>query len=421
MALTDTKVRSAKPEEKEYSLVDGDGMSLLVKPGGSKYWRFRFRFGGKQHLMAFGVYPDVSLADARKKREEARKLVAAGIDPREHKRAVKEEQAKEIITFEKVAREWLVTNQKWSEDHANRVKKSLEDNIFPAIGSRNIAELGTRDLLIPIKAVEKSGCLEVASRLQQRTTAIMRYAVQSGLIDYNPAQEIAGAVATAKKQHRAALELNRIPELLQRIYHYSGRPLTRLAVELTLLVFIRSSELRFARWSEVDFDTAMWTIPGEREPLEGVKHSQRGSKMRTPHLVPLSRQALTILEKIKSMSGNRELIFVGDHDPRKPMSENTLNKALRVMGYDTKTEVCGHGFRTMACSSLIESGLWSRDAVERQMSHQERSSVRAAYIHKAEHLGERMLMLQWWADYLDANRMAAITPFDYAKINSSFR
>lgn len=156
MALTDTKVRSAKPEEKEYSLVDGDGMSLLVKPG------------GKQHLMAFGVYPDVSLADARKKREEARKLVAAGIDPREHKRAVKEEQAKEIITFEKVAREWLVTNQKWSEDHANRVKKSLEDNIFPAIGTRNIAELGTRDLLIPIKAVEKSGRLEVASRLQTR-------------------------------------------------------------------------------------------------------------------------------------------------------------------------------------------------------------------------------------------------------------
>ncbi|EOU8626743.1 TPA: integrase arm-type DNA-binding domain-containing protein [Escherichia coli] len=421
MALTDTKVRSAKPEEKEYSLVDGDGMSLLVKPGGSKYWRFRFRFGGKQHLMAFGVYPDVSLADARKKREEARKLVAAGIDPREHKRAVKEEQAKEIITFEKVAREWHASNQKWSASHSARVLKSLEDNLFAAIGKRNIADLKTRDLLVPIKAVESSGRLEVAARLQQHTTAIIRFAVQSGLIDYNPAQEIAGAVATAKRQHRAALELNRIPELLQRIYHYSGRPLTRLAVELTLLVFIRSSELRFARWSEVDFDTAMWTIPGEREPLEGVKHSQRGSKMRTPHLVPLSRQALTILEKIKSMSGNRELIFVGDHDPRKPMSENTLNKALRVMGYDTKTEVCGHGFRTMACSSLIESGLWSRDAVERQMSHQERSSVRAAYIHKAEHLGERMLMLQWWADYLDANRMAAITPFDYAKINSSFR
>ncbi|MDU5783359.1 MAG: integrase arm-type DNA-binding domain-containing protein [Pantoea sp.] len=417
MALTDTKVRSAKTEAKEYSLVDGDGMFLLIHPNGSKYWRFRFRFGGKQHLMAFGVYPETSLADARQKREEARRLVAAGVDPREHRRAVKEEQAKEVITFESVARDWHASNQKWSESHSGRVLKSLEDNLFDAIGKRNIAELKTRDLLIPIKAVEMSGRLEVAARLQQRTTAIMRFAVQSGLIDYNPAQEIAGAVATAKRQHRAALELNRIPELLHRIDTYTGRPLTRLAVELTLLVFIRSSELRFARWSEVDFETAMWTIPGERELLEGVKHSQRGSKMRTPHLVPLSRQALTILEKIESMNGNRELIFVGDHDPRKPMSENTVNKALRVMGYDTKTEVCGHGFRTMACSSLIESGLWSRDAVERQMSHQERNSVRAAYIHKAEHLGERRLMVQWWADYLDANREKGVSPFDFAKVN----
>lgn len=417
MALTDTKVRSAKPEAKEYSLVDGDGMFLLIHPNGSKYWRFRFRFGGKQHLMAFGVYPETSLADARQKREEARKLVAAGIDPREHKRAVKEEQAKEVITFESVARDWHASNQKWSKSHSARVLKSLEDNLFAAIGKQNIAELKTRDLLIPIKAVEMSGRLEVAARLQQRTTAIMRFAVQSGLIDYNPAQEIAGAVATAKRQHRAALELNRIPELLHRIDTYTGRPLTRLAVELTLLVFIRSSELRFARWSEVDFETAMWTIPGEREPLEGVKHSHRGSKMRTPHLVPLSRQALTILEQIKRMSGNRELIFVGDHNPRKPMSENTVNKALRVMGYDTKVEVCGHGFRTMACSSLIESGLWSKDAVERQMSHQERNSVRAAYIHKAEHLGERRLMVQWWADYLDANREKGVSPFDFAKLN----
>lgn len=415
MALTDIKVRTAKPDAKEYSLADGDGMSLLVHPNGSKYWRFRFRFGGKQHLMAFGVYPETSLADARQKREEARRLVAAGVDPREHKRTVKEELAKEVITFESVARDWHASNQKWSESHSGRVLKSLEDNLFDAIGKRNIAELKTRDLLIPIKAVEMSGRLEVAARLQQRTTAIMRFAVQSGLIDYNPAQEIAGAVATAKRQHRAALELNRIPELLHRIDTYTGRPLTRLAVELTLLVFIRSSELRFARWSEVDFDTAMWTIPGEREPLEDVKHSHRGSKMRTPHLVPLSRQALSILEKIKSMSGNRELIFIGDHNPRKPMSENTVNKALRVMGYDTKVEVCGHGFRTMACSSLIESGLWSKDAVERQMSHQERNSVRAAYIHKAEHLGERRLMLQWWADYLDANREKGVSPFDFAK------
>jgi len=367
------------------------------------------------------VYPETSLADARQKREEARKLVAAGIDPREHKRAVKEEQAKEVITFESVARDWHASNQKWSKSHSARVLKSLEDNLFDAIGKRNIAELKTRDLLIPIKAVEMSGRLEVAARLQQRTTSIMRFAVQSGLIDYNPAQELAGAIATAKRQHRASLDFDRIPELLHRIDSYTGRPLTRLAVELTLLVFIRSSELRFARWSEVDFETAMWTIPGEREPLEGVKHSHRGSKMRTPHLVPLSHQALAILGKIKSLSGNRELIFVGDHDSRKPMSENTVNKALRVMGYDTKVEVCGHGFRAMACSTLVESGLWSRDAVERQMSHQERNSVRAAYIHKAEHLGERKLMIQWWADYLDENRKAVVSPFEYAKINNPLR
>ncbi|EAA7390821.1 integrase arm-type DNA-binding domain-containing protein [Salmonella enterica] len=392
MALSDVKVRSAKPETKAYKLTDGDGMVLLVHPNGSKYWRLRYRFGGKEKMLALGKYPEVSLADARARRDEARKLLANGVDPSENKKAVKVEQEQEAITFEVVARDWHASNQKWSASHSARVLKRLEDNLFAAIGKRNIADLKTRDLLVPIKAVESSGRLEVAARLQQRTTAIMRFAVQSGLIDYNPAQDIAGAVATAKRQHRAALELNRIPELLHRIDHYSGRPLTRLAVELTLLVFIRSSEL-----------------------LEGVKHSQRGSKMRTPHLVPLSRQALTILEKIKSMNGNRELIFVGDHDPRKPMSENTVNKALRVMGYDTKTEVCGHGFRTMACSSLIESGLWSRDAVERQMSHQERNSVRAAYIHKAEHLDERRLMLQWWADYLDANRVKGISPFDFSK------
>ncbi|TKU94888.1 DUF4102 domain-containing protein [Citrobacter sp. wls617] len=415
MALTDIKVRTAKPTDKQYKLTDGSGMHLLVHPNGSKYWRLQYRFGGKQKMLALGVYPDVSLADARARRDEARKLLANSIDPGDKKKNDKVEQ-EEARTFEQLAIEWHATNKKWSEEHSRRVLKSLEDNLFPAIGKRNIAELKTRDLLAPIKAVELSGRLEVASRLQQRTTAIMRYAVQSGLLDYNPAQEMAGAVASSNRQHRPALELRRIPELLQRIDNYTGRPLTRLAVELTLLVFIRSSELRFARWSEIDFETSMWTIPAEREAIEGVKHSQRGSKMRTPHLVPLSNQALAILKHVHELSGDRDFVFIGDHDHRKPMSENTVNKALRVMGYDTKVEVCGHGFRTMACSSLIESGLWSRDAVERQMSHMERNSVRAAYIHKAEHLDERRLMLQWWADFLDANREKAVSPFDFAKL-----
>lgn len=415
MALTDVKVRSAKPAEKAYKLTDGEGMFLLIHPNGSKYWRLRYRFGGKEKMLALGVYPEITLSDARHKRDQARKLVAAGADPSEYKKAVKVEQQSAANSFETVARAWHESNKKWSASHSARVLKTLVDHLFPSLGHRNIADLKTRDLLTPIKVVEHSGRLEVAARLQQRTTAIMRYAVQSGMIDYNPAQDMAGAIATGKCVHRPALDFARIPELFERIENYKGRLLTQLAVKLTLLIFIRSSELRFARYNEVDFERAIWTIPAEREALKGVKYSSRGAKMRTPHLVPLSRQAVAVLEQIKAISGEHELIFIGDHYSHKPMSENTVNKALRIMGYDTKTEVCGHGFRAMACGALIESALWSRDAVERQMSHQERNNVRAAYIHKAEHLEERRLMVQWWADYLDANRDCAITPYEFAR------
>ncbi|MGG5152527.1 tyrosine-type recombinase/integrase [Alcaligenes aquatilis] len=245
----------------------------------------------------------------------------------------------------------------------------------------------------------------------------MRFAVQNGLIEYNPATDIAGTVPTSKTKHRPALDFDRIPKLLSRIENYKGRPLTKLATELSLLIFIRSSELRFGRWNEIDFDRAIWTILAEREDIEGIKFAHRGAKMRTPHLVPLSRQAIEVLKQIYSFTGNQALIFTGDHNPKRAMSENTVNAALRTMGYDTKTEVCGHGFRTMACSALIESGLWSKDAVERQMSHQERNAIRAAYIHKAEHLNERQKMMQWWADFLNANKTKAVSPFDFA--NSS--
>lgn len=413
MALTDIKVRTTKPSDKPFKLTDGQGMHLLINPNGSKYWRLQYRFGGKQKVLALGVYPMVSLGEARRKRDEAKKLVSDGIDPSEKKKADKIEHS-EALTFEAVARDWhTACKRKWSDSHSERVLKSMEDGLFTAIGKRKISELNTRDLIAPIKAVEASGRLEVAARLQQRTTAIMRYAVQNGLIDYNPAQDMSGAITVAKRTHRPALPFDRFSELLERIESFKGRKLTKLAVKLTLLIFIRSSELRFARWSEIDFENAMWTIPGEREPLPGVKHSHRGSKMKTPHLVPLSRQALELLKAIREISGECDLVFIGDHDFRKPMSENTVNKALRSMGYDTTVEVCGHGFRAMACSALIESGKWSRDAVERQMSHQERNSVRAAYIHKAEHLDERSLMLQWWADYLDETTKRRIAPFDF--------
>lgn len=288
----------------------------------------------------------------------------------------------------------------------------MEINLFPVIGSTVVPSLTTKDLLAPIKNVEKQEKTELASRLQQRINSIMRYAVQQGIVNYNPAQELAGCVMKDKVTHRPAIELERLPELLNRIESYQGRLLTKLAIELTLLIFIRSSELRFARWSEIDFDKKIWTIPAEREPIEGVKFSYRGSKMRTPHLVPLSEQAINIPKQIHEISGQYELIFIGDHNPYNVMSESTVNSALRKMGYDTKTEQCCHGFRTIACSALVESSLWSRDAIEKQMSHQERNGVRAAYIHKAEHINERFKIVQWWADYLDLVKDGFVMPYE---------
>ena len=413
MALTDAKIRAAKPTDKAYKLTDGAGMFLLVHPNGSRYWRLRYRILGKEKTLALGVYPEVSLSEARTKRDEARKLISEGIDPCEQKR-VKKVVPDLQLSFEHIARRWHASNKQWAQSHSDKVLKSLETHVFPFIGNRDITTLNTPDLLIPVRAAEAKQIYEIASRLQQRISAVMRYAVQSGIIRYNPALDMAGALTTVKRQHR-------LPELLSRIDGYKGQPVTRLAVMLNLLVFIRSSELRYARWSEIDIDNSMWTIPAEREPLPGVKFSHRGSKMRTPHLVPLSKQVVAILAELQTWAGENGLIFTGAHDPRKPISENTVNKALRVMGYDTTQEVCGHGFRAMACSALIESGLWSRDAVERQMSHQERNGVRAAYIHKAEHLEERRLMLQWWADFLDANREKGISPFEYAKINNPLK
>lgn len=412
MSLTDLKIKSAKPKVKQYKLSDSDGLFLLVHPNGSKYWRFRYSLLGKEKLMSIGQYPALSLSEARNLKDEAKSLLAKNIDPLVEKKAKQSEQERHV-TFEQVAREWCNSNKVWSEPHRKKVFRTLELYLFPKIGSYSISALTARELIVPIGVIEKSGRSEVASRLQQRTSAIMRYAVQNGYITYNPAQDLRGVVSRTKVNHRPALELEQIPELLERIDTFKGRELTKLAIKLVLLTFIRSSELRFARWSEIDFDKKIWTIPAEREVIKGVPHSERGSKMKTPHLVPLSCQAIDILKQIHEISGMYELVFVGDHTARKPMSENTINKALRSIGYDTKNELCGHGFRTMACSALVESNLWSRDAVERQMSHQERNGVRAAYIHKAQHINERIKMVQWWADYLDTIRTEFVMPYQF--------
>ncbi|EOK5829573.1 tyrosine-type recombinase/integrase [Escherichia coli] len=421
MSLTDIKAKNAKPLEKEYKLTDGFGMFLRVTPKGSKYWQMAYRFEGKQKLFSIGVYPAVSLSDARQRRDEARRLLAQGIDPNAKKQAeVKELKAKRDNTrsFRTVAKAWFSTKTKWSDDYGDAVWKRLETYAFPVIGDKDVAELDTGDLLVPVKKVEALGYLEVAMRIQQYITAILRHAVQQKLIRHNPAYDMEGAVQKPQTEHRPALELEEIPQLLNKIAEYKGRRLTILAIQLNLMIFIRSSELRFARWSEIDFKSKLWVIPEQREAIENVKHSTRGAKMKRKHFVPLCKQAMKILKEIRQLTyeeGQDDgLIFTGCYDSFKPMSENTINKALRNMGYNTKQDICGHGFRTLACSALIESGLWSEDAVELQMSHKESNSVRAAYTHKAKHLDQRRLMLQWWADYLDASRNGMVRPFEFA-------
>ncbi|EEY6215273.1 tyrosine-type recombinase/integrase [Enterobacter hormaechei] len=421
MSLTDIKAKNAKPLEKEYKLTDGFGMFLRVTPKGSKYWQMAYRFEGKQKLFSIGVYPAVSLSDARQRRDEARRLLAQGIDPNAKKQAeAKELKAKRDNTrsFRTVAKAWFATKTKWSDDYGDAVWKRLETYVFPVIGDKDVAELDTGDLLVPVKKVEALGYLEVAMRIQQYITAILRHAVQQKLIRHNPAYDMEGAVQKPQTEHRPALELEEIPQLLNKIAEYKGRRLTILAIQLNLMIFIRSSELRFARWSEIDFKSKLWVIPEQREAIENVKHSTRGAKMKRKHFVPLCKQAMKILKEIRQLTyeeGQDDgLIFTGCYDSFKPMSENTINKALRNMGYDTKQDICGHGFRTLACSALIESGLWSEDAVELQMSHKESNSVRAAYTHKAKHLDQRRLMLQWWADFLDANSNHMVRPFEFA-------
>ncbi|HAV2298069.1 TPA: integrase arm-type DNA-binding domain-containing protein [Citrobacter koseri] len=424
MRLTDIAVKNAKPSDKQIKLSDGKGLYLLVHPNGSKYWQAAYRFDGKQKVFSIGTYPSVSLSEARTSLLEMKSLLANGVDPLQQKKAVKAEERGDF-TFEAVARDWhkkMSVSERWIPQHSERILNSLINHLFPAIGSKDITKLTTRDLLLPLRKIEGKGQHETASRLKQRITAIMRYAVQEDMINHNPANELGGTLITPKRTHYPALELEQIPDLLARIDAYNGRRLTILALKLTMLVFIRSSELRFARWPEIDFKNALWVIPPERDEIENVRFSERGSKMRIPHYVPLCKQAIKILEELKEISydvsDGQGLIFIGSHDYRKPMSENTINKSLRLMGYDTQKDICGHGFRTMACSSLVESGIWTEDAIERQMSHKEQNNVRAAYIHKAKHITQRRLMLQWWADYLDANKERHIMPFDFARINN---
>lgn len=415
MSLNDTKIRSLKPSDKPFKVSDSHGLYLLVNPSGSRLWYLKYRLNKKESRLGLGAYPLISLANARQQRDDIRRLLAQNINPVQQRLAEKNVHSPEK-TFKSVALNWHANNKKWSQNTADRLLASMNNHIFPIIGNLPLTELKSRHFIELLKGIEKKGLLEVASRTRQQLCSIMRHAVHQELIENNPAANLDGITAPPVKRYYPALPLERLPELLTRIDEYhQGRELTRLAVLLTLHLFIRSSEMRFAYWPEIDFKNKIWTLPATRKAIKGVRFSGRGAKMRTAHIVPLSAQAITILKLIRDISGDQALVFPGDHDPYKPMCENTVNKALRSMGYDTKSEICGHGFRAIACSALMESGLWSQDAVERQMSHQERNSVRAAYVHKAEYLDARKAMMQWWSDYLDTNREEYTAPYIYAR------
>ncbi|MBU4682925.1 tyrosine-type recombinase/integrase [Cedecea davisae] len=415
MSLTDAKIRTLKPSDTPFKVSDSHGLYLLIKPGGSRHWYLKYRINGKESRIALGAYPAVSLSDARQQREGIRRMLALNINPAKQ-RTIERCACTPEKVFKAVALAWHKSNKKWSQGTADRLLASLNNHVFPVIGHLPVTELKPRHFIALLKGIEEKGLLEVASRTRQHLSNIMRHAVHQGFIDSNPAAGLDGVTAPPIRHHYPALSLEALPELLERIEGYhQGRELTRLAVLLTLHVFIRSSELRFARWSEINFRNRVWTIPATRKPIAGVRYSGRGAKMRTSHIVPLSEQSIIILERIKEISGNGELVFPGDHAPCKPMCENTVNKALRLMGYDTKKDICGHGFRAMACSALMESGLWTQDAVERQMSHQERNTVRLAYIHKAEHLEARKAMMQWWSDYLGTCKESYVPPYIQGK------
>ncbi|RAT30301.1 tyrosine-type recombinase/integrase, partial [Lonsdalea populi] len=400
--------------DKSFKLADSSGLYLLIKPNGSKLWYMKYRIYGREKKLAFGPYLDVSLFKARQLRDAARAKVREGSDPAADKK-IAQQKKKNGLTFRQIAMNWHVDHRRWSAHYAKTIQRRLEMYVFPDIGDSLIDQITTADLLFTLRKVESKGFLEITARLKNYVTEIMRYAVKKQLIKSNPALDLDGEFTPPETNHYPALPLEKLPELLSRTDSYSGRLLTQYALKLSLLFFVRSSELRFARWCEIDWQQKLWIIPETREPIENVRFSYRGTKMKTQHIVPLSEQAIAILRQIEPLSGHLAFIFPGEYDQDKCMSDNTVNKALRVMGYDTKKDVCGHGFRAMACAALSESGLWTKEAIEKQMSHQERNSVRAAYIHKAEYLEERIKMMQWWADYLDACRETYHPPYIWGK------
>ncbi|MGH8584662.1 MAG: tyrosine-type recombinase/integrase [Gammaproteobacteria bacterium] len=386
MSLTNTAIRNAKPGEKPAKLFDGGGLYLILTPAASRWWRCDYRYGGKRRTLSMGVYPAVGLRQAREKRDAARKQLAAGIDPGLARKA---ERSAAADSFEAVAREWLAKHApRWAPGHASKIIGRFERDVFPWLGTRPVGKVTAPELLEVLRRIEARGAIETAHRVHQNCGRVFRYAIATGRAERDPAADLRGALPpVAEKHHAAITDPKAIGALLRAIDGYQGSFVTQCALRLAPLVFVRPGELRAAEWSELDLDAGEWRIPAER------------MKMGAIHIVPLSHQAVEALRELHPLTGSGRYVFPSERTRARPMSENTVNAALRRLGY-AKDETTGHGFRSMASTLLNEQG-WHRDAIERQLAHGERDAVRAAYCY-AEYLPERRRMMQVWADYLDA-------------------
>lgn len=389
MKLTDAKLRNLTETGRHF---DGGGLYLEATPSGGRYWRLKYRFGGKEKLLALGIYPQVGLKMARERRDEARRTLAGGQDPGELRKAAKAQaQHEAVTTFEAVGREWLGhQGTRWATGTADAIRTSLETEVFPSIGGRAMAQLKPRDVMDICKRIEARGAGEMAARVLQRIKAVFRYAVVHERIESNPMLDLKQSELLKPRQvrHRAALADKDLPAFLAMLDAYQGEPTTIAGLRLLMLTAVRPGELRGARWDEFDIEGAAWRIPAER------------MKMKAPHVVPLSRQALEVIERQRPISGTAELMFPSPYYPGKSMSENTLNSALTRMGY--KGSHTAHGFRALFSTVANECG-HDPDAIERQLAHVERNEVRAAY-HRATYLDARASLMQWWADYLDGRK-----------------
>jgi integrase len=388
--LTDTSIRSAKPSPKAVRLFDGDGLYLEIAPSGGKLWRVKYRFDRKEKRLALGAYPEIGLRDAREKCAAARKLLANGVDPGAHRKAEKTAGAERSAnSFEVIAREWIAKkSDAWVSGHTGKIVLRLENDAFPWIGKRPIAELTAPEILACLRRVEARGAKDTAHRILQNCGQIFRYAIATGRASRDTAADLRGSLAAVKPSHLAAItDPQAIGGLLRAIDDYSGTFVTRCALQLAPLLFVRPGELRNAQWSEIDFDNAQWNIPAER------------MKMREPHLVPLSTQALHVLRELEALTGRSSYLFPSARSPKRPMSNNAVLAALRRMGY-AKDEMTGHGFRAMARTILDETLHVRPDYIEHQLAHAVRDPNGRAY-NRTAHLAERRQMMQQWSDYLD--------------------